>query len=300
MKAILLMSYGTPKDTNQVEAYYTHIRGGRRPTDSEIDELRKKYIAIGGSSPLIRITESLASKLRIRLATYGSQSRVYVAMKHSEPFIRDVVARCSREGNRQLLGIVLAPHYSKMSTETYIKVVEEANSKLDNKMKLDFVDSWYRNELFLSAWERRIKEALQRFHSGCTVIFSAHSLPEKILSEGDPYKEQLLETSRLLASRLNIEDWKFAFQSVGNTHDKWLGPDIIELLQQLYEQGRRSFVIAPIGFVSDHLEVLYDIDIECKQWATARGAELVRCRSMNVSDEFVECLISIIREAGFL
>jgi ferrochelatase len=293
------MAYGTPRSLEDVEGYYTHIRGGRKPSQAELANLVGRYEAIGGTSPLIRITESQRDKLSERLRRVGSNTRVYSAMKHSPPFIAEVVTKAAEEGVDELLAIVLAPHYSKMSVGSYVRAVEEANATLPKKVELDFVLSWHRSPKLIDAWARRVREAEKNLQSGYALVFSAHSLPERILAEGDPYKDELLETSSLIAAELKNEGWSFSFQSASHTSEPWLGPDILDHLQELFERGQRGYLIAPVGFVSDHLEILYDIDVECRRWAKDRGVGLERCESLNDSDEFLDCLHSIVLEKHF-
>lgn len=300
MKGVLLMTYGTPRSLDKVEEYYTNIRGGRRPTDEEIENLRRRYETIGGTSPLIRITESLTQKLQRSLRSRGSKTVVYSAMKHSEPFISDVVKRAADEGVTELLSIALAPHYSKMSVGSYVLAVEIANSTLPNKMSLSSVNSWHKNPKLIEAWVSRIRKTEGSLHGDYSLVFSAHSLPEKILESGDPYRFQLIETCELVAAAMGRKEWTFAFQSAGHTREPWLGPDVMEHLQGQFEKGSRAFLVAPIGFVADHLEILYDIDVECRGWADKNGVQLARCNSLNDSDEFVDCLRSIILENRFL
>ncbi len=299
-KGILLMTYGTPRSLDRGEEYYTDIRGGRRPCDAEIENLRRRYEAIGGVSPLIRITESLRDKLQRKLAEEGSRTLVYSAMKHSEPFIGDVVERAAGDGVDELLSIALAPHFSRMSVGTYMLAVEMANASLGSRMKLESVSSWNTNAKLIEIWGSRVKRAGQKFPGEYSLVFSAHSLPEKILANGDPYRYQLIETCELVSAAIGRSEWSFAFQSAGHTKDPWLGPDILDHLQGRYDQGSRDFLVAPIGFVADHLEVLYDIDIECKQWALGNGCRLERCDMLNDDDDFVECLRSIVSEKQFL
>lgn len=300
MKGVVLMTYGTPGSPEKVEEYYTNIRGGRRPSDAEIENLRQRYKAIGGTSPLTRITESLTDKLQRCLEGQGSNTLVYSAMKHSEPFIADVVKNAAGDGVEELLSIALAPHYSKMSVGSYILAVEIANSALPRRMKLDSVTSWHKNPLLIRAWATRVRSVEQKLPQADSLVFSAHSLPEKILLTGDPYRYQLIETCELISAEIRRKDWGFSFQSAGHTREPWLGPDLLEHLQREYDRGSRSFLLAPIGFVADHLEILYDIDIECRQWAVKNGCRLERCESLNESDDFVDCLHSLVREKRFL
>lgn len=292
------MAYGAPRRLEDVEAYYTHIRGGTKPSPEELENLVERYRAIGGTSPLIGITEAQRAKLQSRLRSSGSKTRVYSAMKHSPPFIADVVKEVAADGVDRLLGIALAPHYSKMSIGSYIKAVEDANSILPKKMKLDFVPSWHENPKLIEVWCERISEAEKKLSENCWLIFSAHSLPARIVSEGDPYKDQLLETSRLVAEKAGKDRWSFSFQSASHTREPWLGPDILEHLDSLHEEGKRDFLVVPVGFVSDHLEILYDIDVECREWARRHGARLERCESLNDSDGFIECLYDLVMKKG--
>lgn len=299
MKGVVLLTYGTPSSLDGVEAYYTHIRGGQRPSKAQLSDLVGRYKAIGGASPLIRITENQRRKLQAKLELEGSSTRVYCGMKHSPPFIADVVKQASQEGVKELLSIPLTPHYSKMNTETYVLSVEMANNSSPSKMRLDFARSWNTNPILIDAWSGRIKEAQATLPAGSSLVFSAHSLPEKTLAQGDQYRSRLLETSELVASRVGSEEWSFAFQSAGHTGEPWLGPDIIEHLQSQFESGQRSFLIAPVGFVSDHLEVLYDIDVRCAGWAKEHGVRLARCKMLNDSEEFIDCLHSLVVEWGY-
>lgn len=300
MKGILLMAYGGPKSLDQVEAYYTHIRGGRKPSGEQLEDLVSRYKAIGGSSPLSDITQKQAEGLERALREEGEEPRVYAGLKHSAPFVGDALRRASSEGVTELLCIALAPHYSNMSIGGYARAVDEANSTMGNPVRVTFVKSWHTNQKMLSMWARRIRDARRGAGSDASVVFSAHSLPERILRDGDPYKDQLMQTSTLIAELAGVRDWSFTFQSKSETGEPWLGPDILEHLQSLYDNGRRSFVLAPIGFVSDHLEILYDIDMECREWAEKRGVSLVRCESPNDSEEMVETLLEIVRERGFI
>ncbi len=293
------MAYGTPRTLDDVEVYYTHIRGGRKPTKVEVDGLIERYKAIGGTSPLIDITERERAGLQERLHREGSETKVFAAMKHSPPFISEVVARASAEAD-ELLAIALAPHYSGMSIGSYIKAVEDANAASPRKMRLEFVKSWHKNPVLVRAWADRVRRAEAGFPTGHALIFSAHSLPERILAAGDPYKSQLLETSELIAKELGRSDWTFSFQSAGHTSEPWMGPDILDHLEDQYNKGRRAFLVSQVGFVSDHLEILYDLDVEAKAWADRRGAAFRRCESLNASEELVSCLETIVAERKFL
>lgn len=298
MRGIMVMAYGGPTSLGQVESYYTHIRGGRKPSAEQLEDLTARYRAIGGSSPLLEITRRQAAGLE-RALEARSGAKVYAGMKHSPPFISDVMRKASSEGVTDLLCIALAPHYSSISIGGYAKAVEGGNEMLGGRLNVTFVKSWHRNPKMVEMWARRVKEAGREVGASASLVFSAHSLPERIIREGDPYKGQLIETSELVAEKAGWEDWSFAFQSQSKTGEPWLGPDILDHLQALYELGKRRFVCAPIGFVSDHLEILYDIDVECQEWAHERGAEIVRCESPNDSEELIGALAQVAEESGF-
>lgn len=299
MKGILLMAYGGPASLDQVETYYTHIRGGRRPSGGELNDLLNRYRAIGGASPLLEITKRQAAGLEKVIRAAGKEVKVYAGMKHSDPFIGETVRRAASEGVTSLLCVALAPHYSSISIGGYQKAVTEASSALKGKMEVVFVPSWHRNRGMLSMWAGRVSEATRKAGQDASVVFSAHSLPERILREGDPYKDQLLESSRLISDLAGLRDWTFAFQSQSRTGEPWLGPDILDRLQSLHRGGKSNFVLAPIGFVSDHLEILYDLDVECRGWADKAGARLTRCPSPNDSAEMVAALRDIAADNGF-
>jgi len=220
-------------------------------------------------------------------------------MKHSPPFVADVVRQAYSEGVTDLLCLALAPHYSGMSIGGYAKAVDEGNASIGDSLNVRLVRSWHGRPDFISMWGKRVSEKAREAGPDSALIFSAHSLPERILQEGDPYRDQLLASAFLVAEWAGRKEWSFAFQSASKTGEPWLGPDILEQLERLYGLGRRSFLIAPIGFVSDHLEILYDIDVRCVSWAKQKGVELVRCESPNDSGELIACLASIVNDNGF-
>jgi protoporphyrin/coproporphyrin ferrochelatase len=300
MKAILLMAYGSPEREEDVEAYYTHIRGGRKPTPEELENLKTRYRAIGGKSPLYRITGSTAEKLEARL----DDVKVYAGMKHWHPFITEIFDQMSGDGVTELLAVALAPHYSKMSIGGYQTSVEKANEDHGGKIKLAYVNQWHLNSVFIEKWWERILKAVdEKFHGvdrdEIFFLFSAHSLPERILTWQDPYKDQLLETADKLAQELKLarHQYGFAFQSAGHTSEPWLGPDILDKLKELSNNGWKNVLIIPIGFVSDHLEILFDIDVEAKQLAKELGIHVERTESFNDSEDFIDVLASVVRMA---
>ncbi len=294
---VLVMAYGTPKNLSEVEPYYTHIRHGRKPTPELLQELISRYEAIGGVSPLNEITEAQGRGIEEQLNRDGGRScKVYLGMKHVSPFIGDAVKRMAEDGIAEAVTLVLAPHYSTMSVASYQKAADEAATEL-GAPTLYHVDSWHLHPRYLDVLGRRVQEALNRYENPAevTVIFSAHSLPERILAVGDPYPQQLRETGQAVAEKLGLTRVTYAWQSAGRTQDKWLGPDILDVLRELAADGVRDVVVCPAGFVSDHLEVLYDIDIECQALARELGIRLTRTRSLNADPEFLRALAEVIR-----
>jgi ferrochelatase len=223
----------------------------------------------------------------------------YQGLKHAKPFIEDGVEQMVREGITEAVGIVLAPHYSTMSVGSYIKRAKEKAEEVG--LKINFVESYHLHPKFIDALCTRVENALQKFKGAAAdeirVLFTAHSLPERILKMNDPYPQQLLETSEAIASRTGTVNWEFAWQSAGRTHEPWLGPDILEVLQAIHDKGSvKHVLICPVGFVSDHLEVLYDIDIECQALCKELGLHLERTASLNIDPQYMEALADTVRE----
>ena len=292
--AVVAMAYGTPATVDDVPAYFTDIVGGRPVRPEAVEELAERYRRIGGSSPLAAITDRQAGALAREL-----RLPVYVGMKHWTPRIGEAAARALEDGAERIVGLVLAPHYSRMSIGGYRERLEGA---LDGAAELVFIESWHDHSPFLDVLAERVRTSLAsrplvgergRPH----LVFTAHSLPERVLAAGDPYRDQLLETSRLVAERVGSERWSFAFQSESATGEPWLGPDILDELETLAETGVRSVLVVPIGFVSDHLEILWDIDVEAREKAAQLGLELDRTASLNDDPAFIRALASLVRQA---
>jgi ferrochelatase len=294
---VLLMAYGTPDSLDSVEPYYTHIRRGRRPAPELVEDLKERYRLVGGQTPLLEITEATRRGLEERLNARGEGTfRVILGMKHWHPFIEEGVRRLDEEGIGRAVGLVLAPHYSGMSVAGYFEYIEEAQKRLGTEIALAPITSWHLHPPYLQALVDRVRTRLSEFPQGeaVMVVFTAHSLPQRILTEGDPYQEQLLETSRALASMLDLDHWTFSYQSAGQTGEPWLGPDLVETVERLADEGERNILVVPIGFVSDHLEILYDIDHEAQAAARQRGITLKRIESLNASPDFVEGLADLV------
>ena len=300
MIGVLLMAYGTPGSLDEVEAYYTHIRGGRQPSREMLEELVERYRAIGGGSPLLDITRRQAAALE--RALNGAQEktyRVYIGMKHASPFIADAVAQMAGDGLSRGVAAALAPHYSRMSIGGYIGTAKKALATLPAPLPMTFVESWHDHPSLLEALAEVLAEALGRLseaeRSSVHVIFTAHSLPARILEWDDPYPRELRRTCEGVARLAMVKRWDFAYQSAGRTADPWLGPDVKEVFQRLHAEGKRVVVICPVGFVADHLEVLYDIDVECRQLAASLGMRLERAPSLNDRPRFIAALAEIVR-----
>lgn len=294
---LLVMSYGTPRNLNEVLPYYTHIRHGRPPTDDQLDNLVSRYKAIGGVSPLTAITDRQAEGLAALLNADGGQPvALYQGIKHTAPFIEDAVAQMHQDGIEQSVGLVLAPHYSHMSVGTYEREARVTAEKLGGP-EIHMVHNWHLEESFLNALTTRVEEALAacKHPNEAMVVFSAHSLPERILKTDDPYVKQLHESGKEVAKLLNLQHVEFAWQSAGQTGEPWLGPDILDVLRRLKTDGYHEIVSCSQGFVADHLEVLYDIDIEAQQAAKELGLHLVRTRQMNDDPVFLEGLRQAVR-----
>ncbi len=299
---ILLLAYGSPETPDDVEPYFRHIRGGRAPSPEAVADLRRRYDLIGGRTPLRAITTETATALQAVLdARAPGEYWTYVAMKHWHPYIGDVIPRMAADGVRRVVAIVLAPHYSRMSVGGYRQYVEEAIAKLDAPMDLTFIESWHLEPAFLALMAGRVREGLASFpeddRSEVCVVFSAHSLPVRIRTWDDPYEAQLLASSDAVAREIGLQTWRFAWQSAGQTGEPWLGPDIVDYLETLHGEGVRNVLSVPIGFVCDHLEVLYDIDHEAADKAVALGIALRRTRMPNATPELIAVLDRLVAGA---
>ena len=281
-QAVIVMAYGSPSRAEDIPAYFEDIRGGRPVRPEAVDELVERYRRIG-SSPLNEVTEAQRAALEREVGV-----PVYTGMKHWEPRIADAARAALTGGAERVVGLVLAPHYSSMSIGGYRERLEEA---LDGSAEVRFVESWHDHGPFLDVLADRIRG------TAAHVVFTAHSLPARILAARDPYRDQLLETSRLVAERAGLRDggWSFAFQSASETGEPWLGPDILDELERLHAVGVGRVLVAPVGFVADHLEILWDIDVEAREKAAELGLELDRIASLNDDPAFVRALADLVR-----
>ena len=299
MKAVLVMAYGTPRGLDDVERYYTDIRHGRPPPPDLLRELTARYEAIGGRSPLYEITEAQRVGLEHRL----DGVRTYLGQTHAPPAIPDAVRAMAADDVESVVGLVLAPHFSNMSIGDYRRRVMRAMADSGWEVPLTVVESWHLEPGYISFLVRRVTDALTKLsapaRASAVVVFTAHSLPAKILASGDPYAAQLQETAGAVAGAAGLDHYTIGWQSAGRTADPWIGPDVLDVLERLAGEGARGVVVCPCGFVSDHLEVLYDVDVECVQKASQLGIELVRTESPNDDPEFLDVLATVVgRELG--
>ncbi len=297
-QGVLVMAYGTPKNPEDVAAYYTHIRGGRPPEERLLRQLQERYRAIGGRSPLYEITRAQAKGIEDALQEGGAgRYKVYLGMKHTAPFLEDAVDEMHRDGIERAVALVLAPHFSKMSVGSYFDRIKSHHG--ERTPELRYVDHWHDDERFLDFAAERVERELAKFpedvRDDVRVVFSAHSLPARILREGDPYADQLHESGDEVARRVGLRHWMFGWQSAGRTEDEWLGPDIREVIKDLRRDGHGHILLCPIGFTSDHLEVLYDIDVEAQALARDLDLELRRTESPNADPAFTSALAAVAR-----
>jgi protoporphyrin/coproporphyrin ferrochelatase len=309
---VLVMAYGTASDPDDVERYYTDIRGGRSPSPERLEELRERYAAIGNRFPLLDITRRQADGLERELNRGEAGAfRAYLGMKHSAPFIAETIERMREDGIERAIAIVMAPHWSGMSVESYLDRVREQAG--EGPPAFDFVRSYHDDPRFVSFLAARVADALGGFTAeerrGATVIFSAHSLPTRTVADGSlrclrchacddacRYRAGLAETADLVAVELGLERHTIAWQSAGRTDDPWWGPPIEGVLADLASRGCSAAVVCSAGFVADHLEILYDLDIEARAIAEQVGMRLVRTEMPNADPAFVRVLADVVRE----
>jgi ferrochelatase len=312
---VLVMAYGTASGPDDVERYYTDIRGGRAPSPEHVRELRERYEAIGNVFPLLDITTAQAEGLvrALNADGDGQRFRAYLGMKHSAPTIAEGVERMRKDGIERAVGIVMAPHWAKMSIETYVERVEDALEAEDVGPRCTFVRSFHDHPGFIDLLSSRVGDALGRLtapeRSGVATIFSAHSLPIRTLDDGSQrclrcdacadscrYRDGLAETAGLVAERLGLPHHTIAWQSAGRTADPWWGPPIEETIEELAADGHTAVVVCSAGFVADHLEILYDLDIEARGIAERAGVRFERTEMPNADPAFCAVLADVVRD----
>jgi ferrochelatase len=312
-RAVLLMAYGGPATLSEVEPFLLDVRGGRETPEHLVEEVKARYREIGGGSPILELTRDQARALEVALngGEGAGEWRVFVGMRHWHPYIREVVGEIAAGGFDELVALCLTPQESRMSVGAYFRALEEALEEVraaDGGAPMVVpVRSWHDHPGFLDAVAARVLAAMRRFGAderpGLQVVFTAHSLPESILSEGDPYDAQVRETAGLVAERVEREigeplAWHVAYQSAGARAVAWIGPSLDDTLDRLAREGHGQVLVAPVGFVSDHVEILFDLDIEAKARAAGLRMHLERTESLNDSPGFIEALADVVRMAA--
>lgn len=288
--AVMLMGYGTPRTPADILPYYTDIRRGRPPTQQQLDELTARYGAIGGISPLAERSDAQRQAMQAALDRIApGQYHVVLGMKHATPFIEDSVEELATSGFRRVVGLVLAPHYSAFSVGQYLNRLSTAAAAHDIDVRE--IDSWATEPAFIDFIAAELRTRLRAMPTMTRVLFTAHSLPERILTTEDPYPSQLQATAESVASAVGLDNWGLAWQSAGRTPEPWLGPDILQVIDELAADGvTKGVLVSAVGFVADHLEVLYDLDIEASQRAESHGLAFARTACVNDNEAVMGAL----------
>lgn len=290
---MLLMAHGAPDRLGDIPEFLMNVRGGRPLPQAAVEEVIRRYAQVGGVSPLLELTNRQADALARALGR-----PVSVGMRNWKPYIADSLRQLSGHGVEQIVALCLAPQNSRTSIGLYRKHLLEAAEKVAAQCQVDFVESWHDHPLLIAAFREKVSQALTRMEAEAgrpvPVIFTAHSVPESTIARGDPYEQQVKETAALVANEVGLKDWWVAFQSQGMTDEPWLGPTVESQIDFLATAGYRQVLLAPIGFVSDHLEILYDIDVVVRGYGSAKGVTVSRSASLNDSPLFIQALASIV------
>ena len=299
--AVLLMAYGAAGSLDEIEPYLNDIRGGRPLSPGLVDEIKRRYQLMGGKSPLLEITRQQAAGLEAALNRDSDRFRVYIGMRHWHPYIKDTVADIARDGFGRIVAICLTPYYSKLSVGVYFQKLDEAIAATGKTFTVHRVESWNDQPKLIEVITEKVNTALDRFPADTRpkvpLLFTAHSLPERILAEKDPYPEEFRETIELVMKRLGPYTWRLAYQSRGRTPEPWLGPDAAAIIDELAGQGHRNLLMAPIGFISDHMETLYDVDIMYQDQCKSKGIRLERAGSLNATPLLIETLVDVVQNS---
>ena len=299
MKTLLLLAFGGPRSLDEVGPFLTRLFRGRTPSTEQLERVKERYRLIGGRSPLPEITLKQAKALEGNLNSKGYRFTSYVGMRYGHPLIEEALKEILRDGIRKVIALPMAPFRSSASTGAYIEEVSHIRKNIGEEIEISFVVGWHLHPLFLEAIQEKIEEGLIQFtpeeRKRVHLIFSAHSLP-KSLVENEPYVTDMEESVREVVERLEPRAWHIAFQSKGMGPEEWLGPDVESVLTELSQQKVREILIVPIGFVADHIEVLYDIDVLFRRKAESIGMVLKRTNSLNISEKFIKALSKIVEE----
>lgn len=301
--AVLLMAHGAPESLDDIPAYIQNIMKGRGPSQEVVDQVRERYRLVGGKSPLLQITRQQAASLEKRLNQSADDFKVYIGMRHWHPFIDEAVQQIADDPPGRLVALSLAPQYSTLSVEAYNHSLKKALSSVHLDIPVQTVKSWHNQAELIAAFTEKIQEALAEYDASARasvqLLFTAHSLPETVVAAGDPYPREVKGTVSAILQRLGVDSgskrWSFAYQSQGFRGGKWLGPEVEKVLGLLGEAGKSDVLVVPIGFVSDHVEILYDIDILYKGLAASQGLSLRRTASLNDSPRFIEALARVVQ-----
>jgi ferrochelatase len=290
---VLAMAYGTPRDRDDIETYYTDIRRGRPPSPAQLADLVRRYDAIGGTFPLRAITDE---QIAVLAGALGDDFVVRLGTKHSHPTIAEGVAELAAAGVSQVVGLVLAPHYSRFSVGDYAERAAKAGA--ETGLRVDTVESWHLLPAYVDFLSNAVTAALADLPAGSEVVFTAHSLPERILATGDPYADQLGETAAAVAVSAGLATWSVGWQSAGRTPEPWLGPDVLEIVRDRASAGGAGLVVCPCGFVADHLEVAFDLDLEAAPLARELGLPFARTASVNADVQVMQALAGLVAAAA--
>ncbi len=295
-RGVLLLAHGAPDRLEDIPQFLLNVRAGRKLPDPVVREIVHRYELIGGGSPLLAITERQAAALARELG-----EPVYVGMRNWKPFVAETVERMAADGIEQAVAVCLAPQNSRTSIGLYRKALEEARARSAPAMHVDFVESWHDHPGLVAALAGKVEAALaavgKEFGRAVPLIFTAHSVPERTIAAGDPYEQQVRETARLVAEAVGparLPGYRLAFQSQGMTAEPWIGPRVEAEIDALAAQGRREVLLAPVGFVADHVEILYDIDVLFRDYGRERDVEVRRTESLNDSPRFVQALAALV------
>ncbi len=292
---VLLLAHGAPDRLEDIPEFLLNVRGGRKLPEAAVQEIVHRYSLIGGGSPLLKLTHRQAEALGKVL-----DRPVHVGMRNWKPFIADAVRRLSEDGAGRMVAICLAPQNSRTSVGLYRKHLTDAVEKFAPHLQVEFVESWQGQPDLIAAFRDKISRALDRAEGEAggpvPIIFTAHSVPARTIADGDPYEQQVKETARLVAGTMALEQWRVAFQSQGMAGEPWIGPTVESQIDELARAGHRHALIAPVGFVSDHVEILYDVDVVFREYGKARGVSVSRSESLNDSPLFIRALASIASE----
>ncbi|MFB3887554.1 MAG: ferrochelatase [Thermodesulfobacteriota bacterium] len=299
MKALLLLAFGGPRSLDEVEIFLTRLFRGRKPSRELLERVKERYRLIGGSSPLPEITWRQAKALEEKLKAKGFPFKSYVGMRYGHPLIEETLKEILQHGIREMIAIPMAPFQSRESTGAYIEEGKRVQKNIGEELEISFAVGWHMHRLYLEAVREKIREGIRGFNPEerrrVHLIFTAHSLPKSII-ERDPYAREIEESIKGVLDGLEPVPWHMAYQSKGGGPEEWAGPDVESVLEALSKERVREVLIVPIGFVSDHIEILYDIDILYQERAKLLEMTLKRTPSLNDSERFIEALAAIVEE----